>query len=244
MFDGASPRTLEGSTAEIALWLDAPVLLVVDAHGAARSLAATVEGFCQFEPTVRVAGVIANRGGSERHRTWLADSLDAAATARLMGMIPKGALPSLPSRHLGLVAADQAHLSAGVLDCLADACERHLDIKAIMGIAKCKMQKAKCKLTNPQSPISNRPVRLGIARDEAFHFYYPDNLEAIAQAGAEWCRFRRFPMHGCRPIWTVCISAAATLKSMSPGWPPTRPCWPTFAGLPRPGGRSTPSAAG
>ncbi len=64
MFDGASPNTLEGSTAEIALWLDAPVLLVVNAHGAARSLAATVQGFARFEPGVRVAGVIANQGGS------------------------------------------------------------------------------------------------------------------------------------------------------------------------------------
>ena len=59
LFDGASPRTLEGSTAEIAIWLDAPVLLVADAHGAARSLAATAKGFAEFERRVRVAGVIA-----------------------------------------------------------------------------------------------------------------------------------------------------------------------------------------
>ena len=85
MFDGASPRTLEGSTAEIAQWLAAPVLLVVNAHGAARSLAATVKGFAEFEPGVRVAGVIANHGGSPRHRAWLAESLSAGRHRAAVG---------------------------------------------------------------------------------------------------------------------------------------------------------------
>ena len=85
LFDGASPSALEGSTAEIAPWLDAPVLLVANAHGAARSLAATVKGFAEFEPGVRMAGVIANQGGSPRHREWLAESLAGAATAAAGG---------------------------------------------------------------------------------------------------------------------------------------------------------------
>jgi cobyrinic acid a,c-diamide synthase len=192
MFDGASATTLEGSTAEMALWLDAPVLLVVDAHGTARSLAATVKGFAAFEPAVRLAGVIANRGGSHRHRAWLIESLHAATTPPLVGMIPNGALPSLPSRHLGLVTADQTNL-ADILDQLADACDQHLDLSAIVDLTK---QGAKppthqiSKSPNPQIPKSPNPsIRLAIARDEAFHFYYPDNLEAFAAAGAELVNF-------------------------------------------------------
>ncbi len=135
MFDGASPNTLEGSTAEIAQWLDAPLLLVVNSHGAARSLAATVQGFARFEPGVRVAGVIANQGGSDRHRAWLAEALAGAAAPPLVGMLPRGSLPTLPSRHLGLVSAEQAGLSAGILDQLADACDQHLDVSAIVELA-------------------------------------------------------------------------------------------------------------
>ncbi|MGD0900881.1 MAG: AAA family ATPase, partial [Thermoguttaceae bacterium] len=98
MFDGASPVGLEGSTAEIAAWLDAPVLLVAGAHGAARSLAATVKGFAEFEPGIRVAGVIANQAGSPRHREWLAEALRGADLPPLVGAVPRGILPTLPSR--------------------------------------------------------------------------------------------------------------------------------------------------
>ena len=227
MFDGASPNTLEGSTAEIALWLDAPVLLVVNAHGAARSLAATVQGFARFEPGVRLAGVIANQGGSERHRAWIAESLAGAAAPPLVGMLPRGSLPTLPSRHLGLVTAEQANLSAGILDQLADACAQHLDLPAIMELARVGWDQrapAHHNRTDKQNhggpaladaqPVSGCPVcpgeptnasrrcpppyektgtppklRLGIARDEAFHFYYPDNLESLARAGVEWAPF-------------------------------------------------------
>ncbi len=192
MFDGASPRTLEGSTAEIAQWLAAPVLLVVNAHGAARSLAATVKGFAEFEPGVRVAGVIANQGGSPRHRAWLAKSFSQAATPPLLGMLPRGSLPALPSRHLGLVAAEQANLGQGI-DQLADACGEHLDVPALIAMAR-SAEAFQAEESPPVSrPAPARKVRLGIARDEAFHFYYPDNLEALADAGAEWVPFS--PLH-------------------------------------------------
>ncbi len=208
MFDGASPSTLEGSTAEIAAWLDAPVLLVVDARGAARSLAATVKGFSQFEPGVGVAGVIANRGGSSRHRAWLVESLAAAATAPLFGMTPNGSLPTLPSRHLGLVAADQANLSTECFDSLAQVCEQHMDVSAIVelagkdfssldcstgGLAHCVLgQHSTRRAISPAKrhcTTFKGKIRLGIARDEAFHFYYADNIESFEQAGAECVPF-------------------------------------------------------
>jgi len=198
MFDGASPQTLEGSTAEIAMWLDAPVFLVVNAHGAARSLAAMVQGFARFEPGVRVAGVIANQGGSPRHRDWLAESLAGAATPPLVGMLPRGSLPTLPSRHLGLVTAEQADLSGGILDELADTCDQHLDVPAIVELAGgeamypahsvcCCERHTECAEYFIERP--DKKLRIGIARDAAFHFYYPDNLESLAEAGVQWVHF-------------------------------------------------------
>jgi len=188
LFDGASPATLEGSTAELAAWLDAPVILVANAHGAARSLAALVHGFAGFEPSVRVAGVIANQGGSVRHRAWLSEALSSRSLPPLVGMIPRGALPALPSRHLGLVTADQAGLSPALLDQLADACLQHLDTGLLMELAR-SAGEVEIEPPGARSTMATRTIRLGIARDEAFHFYYPDNLAMLQRGGVQLVPF-------------------------------------------------------
>jgi cobyrinic acid a,c-diamide synthase len=182
LFDGADPAALDGSTAELARWLDAPVLLVVNAHGTARSIAATVSGFARFEPGVTVAGVIANSCGSQRHAAWIAESLRAAGLPPLVGTLPRGALPSLPSRHLGLVAAP----SGVSFDEFADAADRHLAPDAILALAR---STPPVTGTDPSVAVSKTTVRLGLAEDAAFHFYYPDNLEALEAAGARLVRF-------------------------------------------------------
>jgi cobyrinic acid a,c-diamide synthase len=200
LFDGATALSLEGSTAEIAFWLDAPVLLAVNVHGVAGSLAATVKGFTHFDPELRVAGVIGNHGGSPRHRELLAETLSGSNSVPLVGMVPRGSLPPLPSRHLGLVAADHAELAPGLFDELADACSQHLDIPAIVELARSAGDIPIDQPSPETEPViaPGRTVRLGIARDEAFHFYYPDNLEELARCGAEWVPFspladRRLP---------------------------------------------------
>jgi cobyrinic acid a,c-diamide synthase len=184
LFDGASPTGLEGSTAEIAQWLDAPVLLVVGAHGAGRSLAATAQGFTRFEPGVRVAGVIANQGGSQRHREWSSEALDAAGGPPLVGMLPRGSMPGLPSRHLGLVAAEDTAGDQQRVDRLADACQQHLDLEQILTIARSASAIDVPPAEDRERTAPGR-VRLGVAHDRAFRFYYPDNLEQLARHGAE-----------------------------------------------------------
>lgn len=200
LFDGASALSLEGSTAEIAFWLDAPVLLVANVHGVARSLAATVKGFTHFDPELRVAGVIGNHGGSPQHRALLAETLSGAGSVPLVGMVPRDSLPPLPRRHLGLVAADHAELGSGLFDTLADACSQHLDVPAIIELARSAgpipIEMPSLESAPAQAP--GRTIRVGIARDEAFHFYYPDNLQELARRGAEWVPFspltdRRLP---------------------------------------------------
>jgi len=191
LFDGADPAGSEGSSAEIAKWLSAPVLLVVNGHGVARTLAATVCGFCCFEDGVRIAGVIANHTGSERHADWLSASLGAKSLPLLAGAVPRGALPPLPSRNLGLVTADTDEITLKKLDELALQIERYLKIDTVLQLARSfpegTVGKAPDFMDNRSTgAVSVAPkVRIGIARDQAFHFYYQDNLEALEQQGAE-----------------------------------------------------------
>ena len=238
LFDGASPTTLAGSTAQIAQLLDAPVLLVVNAHGAARSLAATVKGFATFEPGVRIAAVVANHCGSDRHRDSLAQSLAAAELPPLAGALPRESLPKLHSRHLGLTSADSSVLPPAMLDELAAACEKYLDVDTIIRLAgpsprSAGVSPSSSGLTDdarnspnqagglpfgaveratvlPPSNSAERTsrtsarghshdaptIRIGVAMDEAFHFYYPDNLEALEAAGAKIVPFS--PLHDAK----------------------------------------------
>jgi cobyrinic acid a,c-diamide synthase len=188
LFDGADPASAQGSTAEIARWLDAPVLLVVNAHGMARSLAALVKGYAAFDPELHLAGTIANRCGSARHAEWLGEALAAVGLPPLAGAVLRDSLPSLPSRHLGLVTADRQNLSATALNELADAVELQLDLPRILKLAA-NVPPAPVSSAPTLPEINGRPVRIGLAFDEAFHFYYPDNLQALEAAGAALVRF-------------------------------------------------------
>lgn len=192
LFDGADPASAQGSTAEIARWLDAPVLLVVNAHGMARSLAALVKGYAEFDPELHLAGTIANRCGSARHADWLGDALAAVGLPPLAGAVMRASLPSLPSRHLGLVTADRQNLTTEALNLLADAVEQQLDLPRILWLAE-KVSPIPAIAPSATSVTAGRPVRIGLAFDEAFHFYYPDNLQALEAAGATLVRFS--PMH-------------------------------------------------
>lgn len=189
LFDGSDPRTNEGSTAEIAAWLQAPVLLVVNAHGVSRSVAALVKGFASFDSSLTIAGVVANRCGSERHIAWLSESLATHDLPKIVAAFPRDAIPSLPSRHLGLVTADEKVLSESVLDELADVVEQYGSVESIWKIAR----SAGCvswssTATKPRKGTERR-IRLGIAQDQAFHFYYADNLAALERAGCSLVTF-------------------------------------------------------
>jgi cobyrinic acid a,c-diamide synthase len=202
LYDGADTATDEGSTAQIARWLDAPVLLVVNVHGMGRSVAALVKGFVHFAKGLRFAGVVANHCGSERHAAWLADSIRAAELPPLVGAIPRGAFSKLASRHLGLVTADERLLPESVLDALADVLERYISINALFPHLPVRIVSASPAL----SPASGTRktgagpgrLRIGVARDSAFHFYYEDLFDALAAAGCETVFFsalsdRRLP---------------------------------------------------
>jgi len=188
LFDGSDAVGPEGSTAEIASWLGAPVILVVNVHGLARSIAALVQGFTTFDSKVKISGAIANHCGSERHGMWLSESLKAFGLPKLLASIPRGSLPGLPSRHLGLVSADVSILNHQVLDTLGEAMERRCSMGDILEIAGSAPHISQNSLSL-QKQIVEKFVRLGVAKDSAFHFYYPDNLEALAAAGCDLVEF-------------------------------------------------------
>ncbi len=184
LFDGlgASPR--QGSSAQIAAICGAPVVLVVNARGMAASAAPLVKGFAEFDPSVRLAGVIFNNVGSSAHAELLArvmaESLPGIA---LFGCIPRDEALAIPSRHLGLVTAEDNPLSREYLDRLADLAEKHLDLVGLAGLC---IDIAPETVGAPvASAAGETPVRLAVARDAAFCFVYQDNLRLLREAGAE-----------------------------------------------------------
>ena len=186
LFDGASHDSLEGSTAEIAAWLRAPVILVADVYGMARSLAAVVKGFATFDRKVKVAGVIANRCGNLRHGIMLAEALQASHLPPMVAAIPHGALPALPERHLGLVTADSRNLPPQALEAMADAFERYSTAGEIVNMAR---SGPFLYVEAPERRVLAGRVRLGVAHDAAFHFYYRDVLDEMEDGGCTLVRF-------------------------------------------------------
>ncbi len=182
LFDGYDGRTEAGSTAEMAKWLGLPVVLAVDARSMARSAAALVQGFERFDPGLRFAGVIFNRLGSPRHLDYLQEALEGNVAMPCLGGIPRDEAIAMPERHLGLVTREDHPLSDENLDRLADLMEARLDLDRLLASAAVEPIPAAAE-TQPPYPAPR--VRVGVARDAAFCFYYPDNLEILRRHGAE-----------------------------------------------------------
>jgi cobyrinic acid a,c-diamide synthase len=186
LFDGATPNRDEGSTAEIAKWLNAPVLLVADASGIARTIGAVAAGFSRFDRRLNVAGIICNRIGGRGHLDLLRDSRPAVP---IVGGLPANDELHFPERHLGLLAADDTTVPQRLIDGWGRAAAEWLDLDAILAIAR-----AAPPLRIPAA-LDRAPKRvrarccIGVAFDAAFHFYYEDNLSRLESLGAELVRF-------------------------------------------------------
>ena len=187
LYDGFSGSSEEGSTAQMAKWLDLPVLLVVDAASMARSAAALVQGFQRFDPQVEFAGVAFNRLGSEGHRTFLQEAMAAYVDLPLLGGLIRDDRLCIPERHLGLTTVEDGPLTADQKNLLAASLEAGLDLDGLL--ARLPEMPAPQEAAPPARRKNSGPVRMGFARDNAFCFYYPDNLELLAAAGVELVPF-------------------------------------------------------
>src|SRR5690242_14133092 len=182
LFDGTGPDGEAGSTASLARLTGWPVVLIVDAPGQGASVAALLCGFAGHDPRVPLSGVIFNRTSSERHAGLL-----AGAAARHLRWLPcLGALPAdpglrLPSRHLGLVPADETDAAEGVIDRCATMIGNTLDVERLLAVAR-NSTITPAKATAPIPPLGRC---IAVARDRAFCFAYPAVLEEWRLGGAE-----------------------------------------------------------
>ena len=176
LFDGIYPDRLDASCAELAAKLSLPVILTVNAQGIGASIAPLVKGFSQWHPDVKIIGVLANKVGSLRHAEILRKALASASLPPLLGYLLRDDHLILPERHLGLAVG---RLDDYWLDELADEVERTVDLNKLLELTRGEV---------PCLAVENEPppvLRLGVARDEAFCFYYEANLAALRQHGVE-----------------------------------------------------------
>ena len=172
-----------GSTAAVARVLQAPILLVLNTTRMSRSAAAMVQGYQQFEPDTPVAGVVLNQVAHSRHEQKLRAAIEHYTDLPVVGALPRQTELQIPDRHLGLIPiSEDPSLHPAILAC-RQAAERYLNLEQILTIARSAPPLARPEpLPKNTHPAHN--VTIGIIRDRAFNFYYPENLEALEQAGA------------------------------------------------------------
>ena len=181
-YDGLDSRSFRCSTWEIAQETKTPVILIADASGGAASVAATVKGFQTLVKDSGIAGVLINRVSGDRHYSLVREAVERYTGLPCVGYLTKKQALRFPSRHLGLVPAEETDdLLPRIQEAAAEAAGT-LDIEAILRIASRAVTLPEAK----PLPLNKRTgYRLGVALDEAFHFYYQANLDALQSAGVE-----------------------------------------------------------
>jgi cobyrinic acid a,c-diamide synthase len=214
LFDGVPGEPgRSGAAADLAARWGVPVLLVLDVAGQSQSAAAVAAGFATYDPAVRLAGVILNRVGSERHRRLVADAI-ARIGVTVLGALPRDPTLVLPERHLGLVQAQEHGDLAQRLARLAEAMEKHCDVDAIVVAAKAWMPGTDPRVASRpgtgmmKGELSALPPpgqRIALAADAAFSFIYPHLLAAWRRSGAEIIPFSPLadaaPPEDCDICW-------------------------------------------
>ncbi|WP_405117357.1 cobyrinate a,c-diamide synthase [Paenibacillus sp. FSL K6-1217] len=212
LYDGKEDTALTGSTAEIAILTASPVLLVVDVRSMGRSAAAIVLGFRQLEPEVRIAAVLVNRCGSEGHYRLVKAAIEAACGIPVIGWLPRDSGLDIPERHLGLLPAVERGELAPLFERAADRLAQGTDLERLLELAAAApaVQGLHAATDDPCNPavqtihktsaslIEPAPV-IAVARDAAFNFYYEDNLEMLARAGARLVPFSPLSGEGIPP---------------------------------------------
>ena len=188
LYDGMDP---EGSysSGELAKLLKAPVLLVLDATKTTRTAAAQVLGCQTLDPEVPLGGVVLNRVAGGRHESVLRESIEGICGIPVLGAVPRLPHDLFPERHLGLVPPQEIEGAEAPLEVAGEAAEKYLDLDGILALARGAPKTTKnhegIDLTPVEKPQENPKVRIGVFQDAAFQFYYPENLEGLAAAGAE-----------------------------------------------------------
>nr|WP_318381126.1 cobyrinate a,c-diamide synthase [uncultured Enterobacter sp.] len=201
LYDGYGTDPHYCSSAALAKQLGVPVILLVDGKAVSTSIAATVMGFQRFSPELNIAGVIVNRVNSDTHFQLLKQAIETYCGIPALGYVPVTPGVSLPERHLGLVTARESVVESQPWRDFATGLEQTLDIDRLLAMTRLQ---ALPHGEWPAMPQHGEGLTLALADDEAFNFYYPDNLLLLERAGVRIVRFS--PLHDavlpdCQMLW-------------------------------------------
>ena len=188
------------STAALAKLLHTPVVLVIDTQGITRSVAPLLLGFQQFDRQVHIAGVILNKCGGSRHESKLRAVVERYTDIPVIGTIQRDAGLEIVERHLGLMPSNEAAESGNIIERIARQVSEQVDLDRLLDIARGSPPFEKPAQRPQVGPATASDIRLGIARDAAFGFYYPDDLEALRDAGAKLVEFDTLADDSLPPI--------------------------------------------
>jgi cobyrinic acid a,c-diamide synthase len=184
LFDGMDAQG-SYSSAELAKLLQAPVVLCVDCTKATRTVAALVLGCQRLDPQVLLQGVILNQVAGPRHESVLREAIESTCGTPVLGAVPRIPEQFFPERHLGLVPPQEHGGLADAIEGAAGVAERYLDLEALWNIAlQAPALEPLARISAGDEEPKTEVARIGVFRDEAFQFYYPENLEALERLGA------------------------------------------------------------
>ncbi|GIL19232.1 MAG: cobyrinate a,c-diamide synthase [Candidatus Jettenia caeni] len=189
LYDGCLDGTEFGSTAHLARILNMPVILVMDAKGMSRSAGAVILGYKHFDREVKIQGVILNRVRSERHYTSLRKSIEENCNIPVLGYLPFDEEIALPERHLGLVPSVEQEFSKSTYRKIGNILSATVDIDVLLSIASAPNSLPAFERTVFREIDKRFHFRIAVASDEAFNFYYQDNLDLLELYGAELTYF-------------------------------------------------------
>lgn len=200
LFDGI-PGTpgRSGAASDLAALYGIPTLLVLDVSGQSTTVAAVAKGFATYRPDVRIAGVVLNRLGSERHRKLCTEAVEALGLP-VVGAIMRDPTLTMPERHLGLVQAGEHDDLIAFIDRMADMVERSLDLDAVMRLAE-RLQPSRGDFASALPPPGQR---IAVAQDKAFTFIYPHLANRWRETGAEIIPFSPLADEAPDPTCDVC----------------------------------------
>lgn len=189
LFDGMDTEG-STSTAELAKLLTCPVIMIADCTKSTRTVAAMIMGCSHFDPHVDIRGVILNRVAGARHENNVRTNIERHVGIPVLGAIPNLGRDDFPERHMGLVPAPEHEWAGAAVSRAADIAEKYLDLKSLVAVAGSPMLPGvagpdACATLPPRAADEKSRPRIGVVRDSAFQFYYPENIEALAEAGAE-----------------------------------------------------------
>jgi len=194
LYDGTDEAGTN-STAALAKLLGAPVVLVVDCTKATRTLAAVVLGCLHFDPAVHIGGVILNQVATSRQEALVRSTIEAETGLSILGAVPRARDQFLPERHLGLIPPQEHPAGGVVIKTLADLAQKHLDLERLweLALSAPDLDYSPGLWPGP-APEPRGQVKIGVIRDSAFQFYYPENLELLERLGAQLVTFSALSM--------------------------------------------------